>query len=122
MAKTEATSSTIAPDNGTEPVAAKATGRQTAKDDRALLPNGEPNKSPSGDLPDPVTPEPGIKALKAIHQITYGDNQSAQPDMLFVPVSADERKELLRGEFPAAKEPTANELKLFNLDSGSEFE
>ena len=65
-----------------------------------------PNRlwSPSGDMPKLVVPEAGVMPLRAIQQILYGAAQVAKPGQVFTPVSAAERRDLLRGEFPAAKE------------------
>ena len=115
------TSTTKNPDAGTDPVV-PPTGANTPKDELKKLPNGEPNTSPSGQKPDPVIVEPGIKPLKALVSITYGANKSAPPESIFTPVSAKERAELLVGEYPAAKEPTKAELALFAEESDSEFE
>lgn len=96
----------------------RPTGNDTLEIDRRRLPDGKTNFSPSGALPDPVVPEAGIVPLKAIHQIVYGAQQTAVPESLFVPTSAAERAELLKGdlekgEYPAAKEPSTAELSLF---------
>ena len=54
--------------------------------------------------------EVGLKPLKAIHLIVHGENETAQPGQLFIPSTAEERQDLLRGAYPAAKEPTDAEL------------
>jgi hypothetical protein len=115
-----ATSTTKNPDAGTDPVV--LTGSKTPEDQRSKLPDGKANMSPSGEKPDPVTPEAGVKPLKALVSITYGANKLAPPESIFTPVSAKERAELLVGEYPAAKEPTKAELALFAEESDSEFE
>jgi len=99
--------------------AARATGNRTAEIDRKRLTDGMINWSPSGALRDPVFQEDGVAPLKAIHQITYGAGQTAFPGMVFIPVSAAERKDLLEGTFPAAEEPGPADLALF--DKGSDF-
>jgi hypothetical protein len=96
----------------------RPTGNDTLDVDRKRLPDGKPNLSPSGALPDPVIQEAGVVPLKAINSITYGAQKTAIPGSLFVPPTAAERQDLLKGdplknEFPVAQEPSAAELALF---------
>lgn len=96
----------------------RPTGNDTLEIDRKRLPDGKTNWSASGALPDPVTQEAGIVPLKAINSITYGAQKTAVPGALFVPPTAMERQELLKGdpekgEYPPAEEPSTAELSLF---------
>ena len=96
----------------------RPTGENTLEIDRKRLPDGKVNYSPSGALPDPVTQEAGIKPLKALVSIIYGERKVAVPGSLFIPVSAADRQDLLKDdpekcEYPAAQEPSEAELALF---------
>jgi hypothetical protein len=96
----------------------RPTGNDTLDVDRKRLPDGKPNLSPSGALPNPVVQEAGVKPLKALHQITYGAQKTAVPGSMFVPLTEAERQALLKGdpkkgEYPAAEEPSGAELSLF---------
>ncbi|WP_332746200.1 hypothetical protein [Sphingomonas sp. ZB1N12] len=91
----------------------RPTGNDTLDVDRKRLPDGKPNLSPSGALPDPVIQEAGIVPLKAINSITYGAQKTAVPGSMFVPPNAAARLELLQGQYPPAEEPTMAELSLF---------
>jgi hypothetical protein len=91
----------------------RPTGNDTLDVDRRRLPDGKPNLSPSGALPDPVIQEAGIVPLKAIAAIVYGAQRTAAPGSLFVPPNAAARLELLQGHYPPAEEPSAAELSLF---------
>ena len=96
---------------------ATATGHRTAETNRRRLPDGSINWSASGELPNPVEREPGVKPLKAINLIIHGDSETIQPAQIFVPISAEERRELLSGTFPAAEEPSEAELSLFGRET-----
>ncbi|MEG3169921.1 hypothetical protein U1737_17150 [Sphingomonas sp. LB3N6] len=98
----------------------RPTGADTLDIDRKRLPDGKPNLSPSGALPDPVVQEAGIVPLKAINSITYGAQKTALPGSLFVPPTAATRLELLQGQYPPAEEPSTAELSLF-ADQQTEF-
>jgi hypothetical protein len=103
----------------------RPTGNDTLDVDRKRLPDGKPNLSPSGALPDPVVQEAGIVPLKAIFSIVYGAQRTAVPGSLFIPPTAAERQYLLKsdpkkGEYPAAEEPSEAELSLFR-EQQSEF-
>jgi hypothetical protein len=91
----------------------RPTGVNTLEADRKRLPDGKPNLSPSGALPDPVVQETGIIPLKAINTISYGAQRTAVPGSLFVTPTAAARQELLQGQYPPAEEPSTAELSLF---------
>lgn len=69
--------------------------------------------------------ESGLKPLKALQRIGYNPNQDVrgstltsgvrwvEPGAMFVPVSAAERRDLLAGAFPPAREPTTAEIAAF---------
>lgn len=95
----------------------RPTGKQTREIDRRRLQDGSVNWSPSGELPNVVEQEAGMVPLKAINQITYGQQKVAVPGSLFLPATAADRAELLLGEFPAAEEPTTAELALFSTEN-----
>ncbi len=94
-----------------------ATGPRTAETNRRRLSDGSINWSPSGELPVPIEREDGVKPLKAINLIIHGNSETVQPAQIFVPVSAEERRELLTGTFPAAEEPSQAELALFGRET-----
>jgi len=60
-----------------------------------------------------VEQQAGVKPLKAVHMIVYGNDQTAPPDSVFTPITEDERRFLV--DCGAAVELSKTEARLFKL-------